>query len=75
MRSDRQARLQLGLPDWVGNRAQSGNPADSRRRSSLLRHCESGRYAHEELGAVGVLAPVGHGQQEGLVVFEKEVLV
>lgn len=32
-------------------------------------------YSHEELGAVGVLAPVGHGQEEGSVVFENKVLI
>lgn len=35
----------------------------------------SGCYSHEELGAVGVLPTIGHGQQEGPVVFEKEVLI
>lgn len=32
-------------------------------------------YSHEKLWAVGVLPTVGHGQQEGSVVFESEVLV
>lgn len=36
---------------------------------------QSEAYSHEELGAVGVLAPVGHGQEEGPVVFENKVLV
>lgn len=34
-------------------------------------HCRS----HEKLWAVGVLPTVGHGQEEGSVVFENEVLI